>query len=124
MEFLKKYWYYSVILGLLLYIFTFPKKVYKVVPKENVKYEKIIDLLVDSINDLNYQKNELLLSNKPITEIETLTVTVKSTVPQQKIIYKNDTIIKESNCIDFYSDRKRDSLWTRNRTAKKNSIKR
>lgn len=123
MEFIKKYWYYSVILGLILYIFTFPKKVYKVIPKETQKYEKVIDLLIDSINNLNSQKNELLLLNNSTTQVETLTVTVKSP-PQQKIIYKNDTVIQESDCIDFYSDRKLDSLWTGGRVTKKNNFKR
>ena len=120
---IKKYWYYSVILGLVLYIFTFPKKVYKVIPKETQKYEKVIDLLIDSINNLNFQKNELLLVDKPVTEIETVTVKIQSP-PKEKIIYQNEVIIQESDCIDFYSDRKLDSLWTGNRTTKKNNSKR
>ena len=123
MEFIKKYWYYSVILGLVLYIFTFPKKVYKVIPKETQKYEKVIDLLIDSINNLNFQKNELLLVDKPVTEIETVTVKIQLP-PKEKIIYKNEVIIQESDCVDFYSDRKLDSLWTGNRTTKKNHSKR
>jgi hypothetical protein len=123
MEFIKKYWYYSVILGLVLYIFTFPKKVYKVIPKETQKYEKVIDLLIDSINNLNFQKNELLLVDKPVTEIETVTVKIQLP-PKEKIIYKNEVIIQESDCVDFYSDRKLDSLWTGNRTTKKNNSKR
>jgi len=123
MEFIKKYWYYSVILGLVLYIFTFPKKVYKVIPKETQKYEKVIDLLIDSINNLNFQKNELLLVDIPVTEIETVTVEVQLP-PKEKIIYQNEVIIQESNCVDFYSDRKLDSLWTGNRITKKNNFKR
>ena len=123
MEFIKKYWYYSVILGLVLYIFTFPKKVYKVIPKETQKYEKVIDLLIDSINNLNFQKNELLLVDKPVTEIETVTVKIQLP-PKEKIIYKNEVIIQESDCVDFYSDRKLDSLWAGNRTTKKNNSKR
>jgi hypothetical protein len=123
MEFIKKYWYYSVILGLVLYIFTFPKKVYKVIPKETQKYEKVIDLLIDSINNLNFQKNELLLVDIPVTEIETVTVEVQLP-PKEKIIYQNEVIIQESDCVDFYSDRKLDSLWTGNRTTKKNNSKR
>jgi hypothetical protein len=123
MEFIKKYWYYSVILGLVLYIFTFPKKVYKVIPKETQKYEKVIDLLIDSVNNLNFQKNELLLVDKPVTEIETVTVKIQLP-PKEKIIYKNEVIIQESDCVDFYSDRKLDSLWTGNRTTKKNNSKR
>lgn len=123
MEFIKKYWYYSVILGLVLYIFTFPKKVYKVIPKETQKYEKVIDLLIDSVNNLNFQKNELLLVDKPVTEIETVTVKIQLP-PKEKIIYQNEVIIQESDCVDFYSDRKLDSLWTGNRTTKKNNSKR
>jgi hypothetical protein len=123
MEFIKKYWYYSVILGLVLYIFTFPKKVYKVIPKETQKYEKVIDLLIDSINNLNFQKNELLLVDIPVTEIETVTVEVQLP-PKEKIIYQNEVIIQESDCVDFYSDRKLDSLWTGNRITKKNNSKR
>ena len=123
MEFIKKYWYYSVILGLVLYIFTFPKKVYKVIPKETQKYEKVIDLLIDSINNLNFQKNELLLVDIPVTGIETVTVEVQLP-PKEKIIYQNEVIIQESNCVDFYSDRKLDSLWTGNRITKKNNSKR
>ena len=123
MEFIKKYWYYSVILGLVLYIFTFPKKVYKVIPKETQKYEKVIDLLIDSVNNLNFQKNELLLVDKPVTEIETVTVKIQLP-PKEKIIYQNEVIIQESDCVDFYSDRKLDSLWTGNRTTKMNNSKR
>jgi hypothetical protein len=123
MEFIKKYWYYSVILGLVLYIFTFPKKVYKVIPKETQKYEKVIDLLIDSINNLNFQKNELLLVDNPVTEIETVTVEIQLP-PKEKIIYQNEVIIQESDCVDFYSDRKLDSLWTGNRITKKNNSKR
>jgi hypothetical protein len=122
MEFIKKYWYYSVILGLLLYIITTPKKVYRVVPKDNDKYEKVIDKLKDSINNLNLEKNVLLL-NKPTSKVDTVTITIKSP-PKEKIIYKNEVIVQESDCIDFYSDRKLDSLWTGSRTTKKNNLKR
>lgn len=122
MEFIKKYWYYSVILGLVLYIITTPKKVYRVVPKDNEKYEKVIDKLKDSINDLNLERNVLLL-NKPTYQVDTVTVTVQSP-PKEKIIYKNEVIVQESDCVDFYSDRKLDSLWTGSRTTKKNSTKR
>jgi hypothetical protein len=122
MEFIKKYWYYSVILGLVLYIITTPKKVYRVVPKENDKYVKVIDKLKDSINNLNLEKNTLLL-NKPTSQVETVTVTIKSP-PKEKIIYQNEVIVQESDCIDFYSDRKLDSLWTGSRTTKKNNLKR
>lgn len=121
MEFLKKYWYYSVILGLVLYILTVPKKVYKVVPKQNDKYEKVIDKLNDSIYNLNLQKNKLLLSRS--AEVETVTVNLPCE-PIEKIIYKNEQIIKEVNCVDFYTDYKRDSLWSGNRVTKKNSVKR
>ena len=122
MEFIKKYWYYSVILGLVLYIITTPKKVYRVVPKENDKYVKVIDKLKDSINNLNLEKNVLLL-NKPTSKVDTVTITVQSP-PKEKIIYKNEVIVQESDCIDFYSDRKLDSLWTGSRTTKKNNLKR
>jgi hypothetical protein len=122
MEFIKKYWYYSVILGLVLYIITTPKKVYRVVPKENDKYVKVIDKLKDSINNLNLEKNVLLL-NKPTSKVDTVTITIKSP-PKEKIIYKNEVIVQESDCIDFYSDRKLDSLWTGSRTTKKNNLKR
>ena len=122
MEFIKKYWYYSVILGLVLYIITTPKKVYRVVPKENDKYVKVIDKLKDSINGLNLERNVLLL-NKPTYQVDTVTVTIQSP-PKEKIIYKNEVIVQESDCIDFYSDRKLDSLWAGSRTTKKNSTKR
>jgi len=122
MEFIKKYWYYSVILGLVLYIITTPKKVYRVVPKENDKYVKVIDKLKDSINNLNLEKNVLFL-NKPTSKVDTVTITIKSP-PKEKIIYKNEVIVQESDCIDFYSDRKLDSLWTGSRTTKKNNLKR
>ena len=122
MEFIKKYWYYSVILGLVLYIITTPKKVYRVVPKENDKYVKVIDKLKDSINNLNLEKNVLLL-NKPTSKVDTVTITIQSP-PKEKIIYKNEVIVQESDCIDFYSDRKLDSLWAGSRTAKKNNLKR
>lgn len=122
MEFIKKYWYYSVILGLFLYIITTPKKVYRVVPKDNNKYVKVIDKLKDSINNLNLEKNALLL-NRPTPHVDTVTITIKSP-PKEKIIYKNEVIVQESDCIDFYSDRKLDSLWTGSRTTKKNNLKR
>ena len=122
MEFLKKYWYYSVILGLILYIVLTPKKFYKVVPKQSSQYEKLIDKLKDSIDILNSQKKELLLNN-PTTKVDTVTITLQSQ-PKEKIIYKNEVIIQETDCIDFYSDRHRDSLWSGYRSTKKNSIKR
>ena len=122
MEFLKKYWYYSVILGLILYIVLTPKKFYKVVPKQSSQYEKLIDKLKDSIDILNLQKKELLLNN-PVAKIETVTVTVQPP-PKEKIIYQNEVIVQETDCVDFYSDGKLDSLWSGNRTSKKNNSKR
>ena len=58
-----------------------------------------------------------------LRHIDTVTVTVQSP-PKEKIIYKNEVIVQESDCVDFYSDRKLDSLWTGSRTTKKNSTKR
>ena len=122
MEFLKKYWYYSVILGLILYILMIPKKVYRVIPKQTVEYKKTIDKLNDSIRILNLQKNELYF-NDIVSEKETIKVTVNQP-PIEKIVYKNEKIIEEVNCVDYYTDGKRDSLWTGNRIAKKNNSKR
>lgn len=122
MKFIKKYWSFFVILALVLYIFFSPKKVYKVVPKDNKKYENIISSLKDSINLLNFEKNKLSLDNT-VSQVETVTVTLPP-VEKEKIVYKNEQVIQEVNCVDYYSDLNRDSLWTGNRTTKKNSFKR
>lgn len=122
MNFIKKYWSFFIIIGLILYIIFYPKKVYKVVPKDNKKYENTISSLEDSINLLNFEKNKLLLANT-VSQVETVTSTLPP-IEKEKIVYKNEQIIQEVNCVDYYTDRKRDSLWTGNRFTKKNSSKR
>jgi hypothetical protein len=119
MEFIKKYWYYSVILGLLLYVITVPKKVYNVYPKETEKFKKTIVSLNDSIELLNYEKKLLSLDDNK--EIVTDTVFVKvPSKPKETIVIKRDEVIKEIDCTEFYTDSKRDSLWTKGTTKKDN----
>lgn len=119
MLFLKKYWYFSVIIGLLLYIITVPKKVYKVYPKETKKFEKTIVKLNDSIELLKYEKKLLLLEDRKKIEIDTVFVMVP-TKPKETVLIQKNEIIKEVNCTEYYSDPKRDSLWTKG-LSKKNS---
>jgi hypothetical protein len=88
MEFLKKYWYLPVILALILFIITMPKKTYKVVPKDNVKKDSMIISLRDSLDRLIIENNQLNLVEKEIVRTETLKVNVPSK-PKEIIIYKN-----------------------------------
>jgi hypothetical protein len=121
MEFLKKHWYLPVILALVLYIFTVPKKTYKVIPKDNLTKDSIIFNLQDSLNNLGElinQKNQLLLSEKENIKVETLEVKIPSK-PKEIIIYKNEQVVKEVNCPTYYTDRERDSLWAKRITDSK-----
>ncbi len=125
MQFLKKYWYYSVILGLLLYIITIPKKVnkvYNVVPKQTGKTEKIITKLNDSIEMLNYEKKLLLLDNEKTVRTDTVFVKIVSK-PKEIIVVKNEQVTKEVDCTEYYTDSKRDSIWAK-RTSKKDNTER
>ena len=119
MSFFKKYWYYSVILGLFLYIITVPKKVYKVYPKETEKFKKTIVNLNDSIDLLNYEKKLLSLDDTEKIVIDTVFIRVPSK-PKETIVIKRDEVIKEIDCTEFYTDSKRDSLWTKGTTKKDN----
>ena len=112
MEFLKKYWYLPVILALILFIITMPKKTYKVVPKDNVKKDSMIITLRDSLDRLIIKNNQLNLVEKEIVRTETLKVNVPSK-PKEIIIYKNEQVVKEVNCPTYYTDRERDSLWAK-----------
>jgi hypothetical protein len=114
MEFLKKHWYLPVMIALVLYIITVPRKTYKLVPKENLKNDSIISILKDSVNSLTIQKNELQLADREIIKTETLTVEVKvPSKPKEIIVVKNEEIIKEVNCATYYTDRERDSIWSK-----------
>ncbi len=119
MEFIKKYWYYSVILGLLLYIITIPKKVYNVYPKETKKFESTIVNLSDSIELLNYEKKLLLLGDTKTIEVDTVFVTIPSK-PKETTVIERDEVIKEIDCTEYYNDPKRDSLWSKRITKKDN----
>jgi hypothetical protein len=114
MEFLKKHWYLPIILALVLYIFTIPRKTYKLVPKENLKNDSIISHLKDSLVRLTIEKNELQLADKEVVKTETLRVEVKvPSKPKEIIVVKNEEIIKEVNCATYYTDRERDSIWSK-----------
>jgi hypothetical protein len=119
MLFIKKYWYFSVILGLLLYIITVPKKVYKVYPKETKKLETTIVNLNDSIELLNYEKKLLSLDDKKKVKVDTVFVNLPSKTKETIVIERNE-VIKEIDCTEYYNDPKRDSLWTKGLSKKNN----
>jgi hypothetical protein len=112
--FLKKNWYFLIIVALAIILVLQFKKNYHVIQKtESPEESKKIETLRDSVNKL-VEKNE---------ELQTAYDNKQTTIINN-IINKNKEDGKKIDVIPLYSDSQRDSVWSSKSSTDKDSIPR
>ena len=112
--FLKKNWYFLIIVALAVILILQFKKNYHVIQKTDSPEEsKKIEALRDSVNNL-VKKNE---------ELQTAYDNKQTTIINN-IINKNKEDGKKIDVIPLYSDSQRDSVWASKSSTNKDSIPR
>jgi len=112
--FLKKNWYFLIIVALAVILVLQFKKNYHVIQKtESPEESKKIETLRDSVNKL-VEKNE---------ELQTAYDNKQTTIINN-IINKNKEDGKKIDVIPLYSDSQRDSVWSSKSSTDKDSIPR